>query len=269
MRTLIADGLAFPEGPTFDPEGNLYVVNLQSGIITRIGRYGEVSAWVDTRGRPNGAAWNLRDNTLTVCDAGLKQLLTITHEGAITTLAAEFNGEPLAGPNDCAYDPEGNLYFTDPLGSSLERPIGKVYCLLASGDLRLFDDGYAFSNGLAFGPRGDLFVAESRTRRVYRYVLGTPGSYTAKSLFVELSGGRGPDGMAFDAEGNLYIAHAGKGCIAVVNAAGEIVDELDAGGQIPTNVAFGGPDNADLFITEAETGSVYKMPVGKSGLRLY
>ncbi len=268
-RTLVAEGFAFPEGPTFDPEGNLYVVDLNSGVITRIRQDGDVGVLAHTGGRPNGAAWNSADGTLTVCDAGLAKLLSVARDGQISVLAREYEGAPFQGPNDCAYDARGNLYFTDPLGSSLETRTGKVYCRLASGEVTLFDDGYAFSNGIAFGPEGDLYVAESRTRRIHRYILSAPGKYRQKSLFVELSGGRGPDGMAFDVEGNLYIAHAGKGCIAVVSPQGRVVEEINAGGSTPTNVAFGGREGDELFITEGEMGCVYRLKVRTRGLPLH
>ncbi len=266
---IITQGLAFPEGPVFDPEGNLYVVNLHSGIITRVGADGRTETFVDTGGKPNGAAWNSTDGSLTVCDSGLRQILSITAQGEIRVLSDSFQRSPLAGPNDCTYDAEGNLYFTDPLGSSLDNPVGKVYCMLHTGEVRLFDDGYAFSNGIAWGPDGALYVAESRTRRIWRYVMDGPGTFAEKTLFVELEGGRGPDGMAFDDAGRLYIAHAGKGCVAVVSPEGRVVEEIPVGGASPTNVAFGDIRGLDLYVTEAESGSVYRITVGKRGLLLY
>lgn len=269
LRQLVVDGLAFPEGPVFGPDGALYVVNLHSGVITRISAQGHVETLVDTRGKPNGATWNKSDNSLTVCDSGLRQILSISPRGEIRVLADSFEETSLAGPNDCAYDAEGNLYFTDPVGSSLDNPIGKVYCLLRSGEVRLFDEGYAFSNGLAWGPDGALYVAESRTRRIWRYVVEVPAAFREKALFVELTGGRGPDGMAFDEEGSLYIAHAGKGCVTIVEPSGKVVEEVPVGGDTPTNVAFGGSRGDELFVTEAETGSVYRIPIGKRGHPLY
>lgn len=266
---IVTQGLAFPEGPVFDSEGKLYVVNLHSGVITRVDTTGRAETLVDTGGKPNGAAWNRADGSLTVCDSGLRQILSITPQGEMRVLADSFDGDPFAGPNDCAYDADSNLYFTDPVGSSLDNPVGKVYCLLRTGELRLFDDGYAFSNGIAWGPDEALYVAESRTRRIWRYVVEGTAAFTEKTLFVELEGGRGPDGMAFDEAGSLYIAHAGKGCVAVVSPEGRVVEEIPVAGSTPTNVAFGDARGLDLYVTEAESGAVYRIAVGKRGHPLY
>jgi gluconolactonase len=268
MLDVVARGLGFPEGPVLDPAGNLYLVDLHRGAVLRVDAQGEVSIVVETGGRPNGAAWNRRDGTLTVCDAGLRRVLSVMPDGETRVLVDECVGAPLRGPNDCAYDAAGDLYFTDPLGSSLEEPSGRVCVLRADGGVELLDEGYAFSNGLAFGPDGALYVVESRTRRIYRYGWEDGRGLGARALFAEMTGGRGPDGMAFDAEGTLYVAHAGKGCIAVLGPDGRLRAELPAGGATPTNVAFGGPGGRMLYITEAETGAVYALPVPTAGLAL-
>ncbi len=269
MPEIVAEGLSFPEGPAFDPDGNLYVVNLTSGDISRITPDGRHEVVVNTGGKPNGSAWDRRTGTLTVCDCGLKVVLSVTPAGEVRMLTDHYNHIPYRGPNDCVYDPDGNLYFTDPVDSSEDNPIGKVYCRLTSGEVVIFDDGFAFPNGIAFGPDRSLYVAETNTRRIFRYTVSEPGSYEDLEEYVTLKGGEGPDGMAFDVEGNLYVAHFGKGCVAVVSPDGEVIEELDAGGQDPTNVAFGGPGNDELYVTESATGRVYRIAVGRKGLELY
>jgi gluconolactonase len=73
--------------------------------------------------------------------------------------------------------------------------------------------------------------------------------------------------MALDVDGNLYVAHFGMGEIAVFDVEGTRIDTLPAGGEKPTNVAFGEDDMRGLYVTEVETGSVYRLEPGAEGLR--
>jgi len=56
--------------------------------------------------------------------------------------------------------------------------------------------------------------------------------------------------------------------IVVVNSSGDIIAEMPAGGTRPTNLSFGGPNGDWLYVTEAETHSLYLLKVGNRGLRL-
>jgi len=84
-------------------------------------------------------------------------------------------------------------------------------------------------------------------------------------VFAETPGGVGGDGVAFDVEGNLYMAHFGTGEISVFSPDGELLEKLPAGGMKPTNVAFGGEDMMELYVTEVETNSVYRLRPGIAG----
>jgi hypothetical protein len=79
----------------------------------------------------------------------------------------------------------------------------------------------------------------------------------------------GPDGMAFDVDGYLYVAVYGSGRVRVVAPDGVLADEIDVGGRFPTNLTFGGPDGSRLFITEAEHGWVVTTEVPRPGLPLW
>ncbi len=66
-NTAIAENLKFPEGPAFDRDGNLYVVEIQGGQISKIAPDGSVSVFAKTGGGPNGANFGL-DGQLYVCN---------------------------------------------------------------------------------------------------------------------------------------------------------------------------------------------------------
>jgi sugar lactone lactonase YvrE len=60
-----------------------------------------------------------------------------------------------------------------------------------------------------------------------------------------------PDGMAVDAEGNLWIAFYGSGAVRRYTPAGKLDHVLALPVSQPTCVAFGGEDLGDLYITTA------------------
>ena len=263
--SLFATGFKFPEGPAFDRNKNLFVVNIDTGDISKISPKGQVKVFVNTGGAPNGAKFH-PNGDLYVADRA-KGIIAISPNGDIRVVVDNDCGKKLNGPNDLVFDTRGNLYFTDPHGSSAEDPFGCVYRISSHGEMACLASGLAFPNGLVLSPDGKyLFVAITRKNRILRYVFDPP---VRSYLFSQLSGGWGPDGMAFDVAGNLYVAHYGGGDVLIVNHEGEIIERVPIGGLYPTNVAFGGPDDMTLYITEVETGSVYCFNADHPGFPLY
>ena len=262
---LIADGFDFPEGPCFDREGTLYFTECGSGWITRIAG-GEGDNYVHSGSTPNGAAFD-ETNVLWIAEAGTNQLLRYDGE-ELVEIAAEWGGEPLQKPNDLVFHPDGTIFMTGPGGSHADQPIGRVYHVTREGDLRVVAEGLAFPNGLALtADASQLYLVETGTRRVLLYDVRDDLGLDGGEVFAEMPGGVGGDGMALDVDGNLYVSHFGMGEIAVFAPDGKRIATLPAGGEKPTNVAFGGDDMRDLYVTEVETGAIYRLRPGNEGLR--
>jgi len=265
LVSVFATGLKFPEGPAFDRKGNLFVVNISTGDISKISPEGQVETFLNTGGVPNGAKLHANGD-LYVADRN-KGIIAISPEGSIRVIAHSYQGKKLNGPNDLIFDSRGNLYFTDPHGSSAENPFGCVYRVSVDSEITLLASGLAYPNGLVLSrDEKELFVAITRKNRILRYVLDPPARST---IFIQLNGGWGPDGMVLDEAGNLYVAHFGGGDVLIVSPKGELVERISVGGLRPTNVAFGGSDRKTLYITEADTGSVYRFKTDYPGLPLY
>ncbi len=259
----VADGFAFPEGPCFDANGDLYLTQCGNGWIARV-RGGEAEEYVHTGRAPNGAVFS-EDNVLWVAEAGTNQLLRYAGE-ELVEIAGEWGGKPLQKPNDLVFAPDGSLYMTGPGGSGAENAIGVIYHVQRDGAIEVVAGGMAFPNGLALtADASRLLVAETSRRRILVFDVHPGGALEGPEVFAETPGGVGGDGVAFDVEGNLYVAHFGTGEIPVFSPDGELLEKLPAGGMKPTNVAFGGEDMMDLYVTEVETDAVYRLRPGIPG----
>jgi gluconolactonase len=266
------------EGVVFDHQGNGYIS--WGKAITRFTLDGKNSVWVET-GAPNGHKI-LADGTHLVCDASHHAVLRLSAEGKMLDPASkECNGKPLRGPNDLSLDvPNGGFYFTDPGGSSNVNPIGTLHYVDSKGTTHLLDSGLAFPNGVVLSPDGKrLYMAESKQNRVLVYAVSGPGKVGRREVFAKLpekdtSAGQidnQPDGMCLDAAGNLYVAHYGMKQVQVLNPEGKLVARYDGGNVTTSNVAFGGPNMDQLFVTgglgaESGKGGLFRLDLGVKGL---
>lgn len=266
------------EGVCFDHDGNGYISWAKS--ITKFSLDGKNAVWAET-GAPNGHKI-LADGTHLVCDASQHAVLKLAADGKLLDPASkECDGKPLRGPNDLSLDtPNGGFYFSDPGGSSIDNLIGTIHYVDKAGKTTLLDDGLAFPNGIVLAPDGKkLFLAESQKNRVLMYEVTAPGKVGEPKVFAELpqknmEAGQidnQPDGMCLDAAGNLYVAHYGMKQVQVLDPTGKLIRQYDGGNTTTSNVAFGGPEMNQLFITggigkEAGEGGLFRIDLGVKGL---
>lgn len=272
MRTispvkLLIGGFSTPEGPAFDREGNLWHVNWESSSIIKMTPSGHSEEAFNTGGIPAGLAFH-PDGSLYIADEGdaIHGVMRLTMDGHAEIVVNEYEGRALNGANDLVFDRSGNLYFSDPWGSNAENPIGGFYRLRVDSTLERLDTGLAFPNGVALAAdESAVYLAETYRNRILSYAIAPDGSVGAREIWATTKLPPGADGMAFDEHGDLYVAHYNGGCIDVFGQNGGLVDQIEVPGQCPTNVAFGGPGNRTLVITEVETQSLYWVEMAMAG----
>jgi len=210
----IAEDLPGAEGPCFDTHARFAMVVPDRGLLVRVTESGQVTELANTGGIPAGLQCDHDDN-LWVADMKLG-ILKVTPQGEVEAVVSQYEGHPMRGCNDCAFDSQGNLYCTAPAGSNAQTPVGEVYCLTSTGSMSWLDGGFQFCNGIAVSADDrTLIVAETMTRSLLAYDILAPGQVSNKRLWARMphEQGLGPDGMDFDASGCLLVAHWGGSAI--------------------------------------------------------
>lgn len=264
---MLMDNVPGSEGPVFDTHGRFFYVSPNLGSVRYLDDQGQQQELANTGGVPAGLQVTASNN-IWVADMKLG-LLHITPQGKVTHTVSEFNGKPMRGCNDCSLDSQGNLYATAPAGSGAGKPEGELYCLTTDGKVHLLDGGYEFCNGLAVSEDDKtLIVAETHTKKLWAFDIVEPGKVTNKRLFATLSGDHegGPDGIDFDAEGNLLSTNWGGGTIEVFSPTGEPIEVIKLPFAKPSNLHFGGEDGQDLYITEHTNNAIWKTRFHRPGL---
>ena len=247
----------FIEGPSFDADGNLYIVDIPFGRIFRISPDRKWTLVVEYEGWPNGLKIDAKGRIL-VADYmhGIMEL--DTRAGKMLPILTARNSESFKGCNDLHIARNGDIYFTDQGQTGLHDPTGRVYRLRATGQLDCLINTGISPNGLVLDPgESVLFVAMTRDNAVWRAPFMKDGSVSKVGRFCSMFGPSGPDGMTMDSAGRLFVGHASLGHVFVFAPNGEIIARIKscAGGAC-TNVAIGGAKRDKLYITESVTGTV-------------
>jgi len=238
------------EGPAVDSQGNLYAVNYKKdGTIGIVNKKGESTlfATLPDGSIGNGMRFDKGDN-MYIADYTKHNILRIKKG---TTEAIVYAHDPILNqPNDIAISPNGTLYASDP---NWEKETGNLW-MVSDGKFILLEKNMGTTNGIEVGPNGKkLYVNESAQRNIWVYDIESDGTVNNKKLFKSFTN-FGMDGMRCDIRGNLYVCRYDKGTVVVLSPNGEIIREITLKGKKPTNIAFGGKDKKQCFITVSDRG---------------
>ena len=278
QRTVWADALmhgrlvdCFLEGPSFDADGNLYVVDIPYGRIFRVSPDGTFDVAAEYDGEPNGLKIHA-DGGIFIADHkhGIMRLDPAT--GTVSAFLDRPRHERFKGCNDLFFGANGDMYFTDQGQTGLHDPTGRLFRHRADGTLEVVLDMVPSPNGLVTNlDENIVYLAVTRDNAVWRVPLMADGTATKVGVFIQMSGGlAGPDGMALDEDGNLAVAHAGLGTVWLFSRLGEPIARVrSCTGTMTTNVAYGGPDRKTLFITESESGTILAADMPVPGRKMF
>jgi gluconolactonase len=262
----------FIEGPSFDREGNLWLVDIPFGRIFRITPEGSWTLVCEYDGWPNGLKIH-RDGRVFIADHRKGLLVLDPATGELSTVLGSAHGDPFKGLNDLHFAANGDLYFTDQGQSGIADRTGRVFRLRADGSLERLCGGVPSPNGITLNAsERHCYVAVTRAQQIWRMPMLRDGTVAKAGVAIQLSGGiAGPDGIEMDAEDGLVVCHLGVG-----------VWRFDAN-MLPThliappaprhrhmaNIAFGGAGRRDLYIVDSMSGDVLKAQLGVAGPAMF
>jgi gluconolactonase len=228
-----------PNGATLGPDGALYVAN-------------------------NGGISPLSMDVFWRADDGVTgRIQRVSLDGQVEDVVTDLPGPQPWRPNDLRFGPDGLLYFTDPHNwEDLRGPKPELYgggsvCRVREGRAEIVARIGDFPNGLAFSPDGArLFVAQTQTHRVLVMDVAD-GTVGEPEVFCTIPEG-GPDGMAFDTRGRLWVCGAldndgGQGIFAYAPDGGLVVSLGLPAGSDPTNLCIG---DGGLYVTLGRAGAL-------------
>ena len=179
--------------------------------------------------------------------------------------------ERFKGCNDLFFASNGDLYFTDQGQTGLHDPSGRLFRLRPSGQLDIVLAGIPSPNGLVMNlDETAVYLAATRDNAIWRVPLMVDGTATKVGVYIQMSGGGGPDGIALDEQGGLAVCHVGFGAVWIFSPRGEPLYRIDAPqGLYTTNCAYGGEDGRTLYMLESRSGCVFTARVPVAGRAMY
>jgi sugar lactone lactonase YvrE len=262
--TQYAKAPGYSEGPTWRNGEVLFC----SGALLRVDEKGEVQKYLDIG--PAGTVLK-GDGHVLICDNKHFAILDLAPDGKVGVVAERYDLNPLRSLNDLTIDARGNVYWTDPDGSSLKNPVGNIFRLRTDGQVDRVATGLAFPNGLDVDPAGKhLYVIESQSKKILRYPVPPDHEPLGKAeVFYDLEGSGG-DGCAFDADGNFWVADFHRpdtktGRITVLSPEAKVLAYLPVPAKVVSNIAFGGVNHDEIFCTTGEPPGVFHAKVGVKG----
>ena len=172
------------EGPSFDADGNLWIVDIPWGRVFRVDPSGRFTLTAQYDGEPNGLKIH-KDGRIFIDDYKNGIMVLDAATGKVEPFLTRVRLERLKAVNDLVFASNGDLYFTDQGLTGWHDPTGRVFRVRVDGRVDCLLDNVPSPNGLVLDPSETvLYVAVTRANAVWRVPLMADGSVAKVGTFI-------------------------------------------------------------------------------------
>jgi sugar lactone lactonase YvrE len=241
------------EAPAWDHvDQRLLWSDMEEGVLHEA-RVDGNGGWRETRREPIGvpiAAVIPRARGGLVLAAGI-EIILMDAAGAMTVFVRLDVDAQRFRFNDAKCDAAGRLW-AGTLSRDFEQGAACLYRIDPDGTVTTVLQGLTLANGLDWSPDGATFyLVDSLTRRLdaFDFDLSTGALSNRRPVVTLPFGEGGPNGLAVDNEGAIWMAVTGSGTVHRYSPQGELLMRVAINTPGATSCAFGGADGGDLFVT--------------------
>jgi sugar lactone lactonase YvrE len=251
---LLGQGYHLTADSAVDNDGNIYFSDAPTNRILKIDLNGKIRVWKEASNGTHGVAWG-PDGRLYGGQHDRKRIVAFSSDGTETVIAEGMQSHHLT------VSARNEIYFTVP-------PAHQVWISGAAGGTRVVHEGLEWPRGVRVSAdRSLLVVSDPPANWIWAFQIQPDGSLINGRRFCRLATGAAPEsdagGMAFDAEGLLYVAS--RQGVQVCDRQGRVTAILGTpGSEGVSSVFFGGPNLQWLYV--AAWDKVYRRPVKRRGV---
>lgn len=263
----VATGIYFGEGPRWH-EGKLWFSDFYAHAVKTLDPQGHVdTVFAIPDDRPSGLGW-LPDGRLLFVSMLARKVMRREPNGRIV-VHADLSGVAEYHCNDMVVDATGRAYVgnfgfdldeavqTETVAQLLHERTATLCRVDPDGSVHAAATGLKFPNGSVITPDGrTLIVGETLGQTLTAFTIAPDGSLHDRRIWADL-GGRAPDGICLDADGNVWVANPIAPECFLVAEDGGVIDVVDTGDPCFACM-LGGDDGRTLYCLTAPTGLAIK-----------
>jgi len=269
--TYVGHDLQRPECILAERDGTLWAADARGGVMriaadgtqslitqqddSRFSQASDFEARFTQGTLPNGLAFAANGDIL-IANFGTDLLEVMTREGRTRTLYDRIDGQPIGKVNFVVRDSKNRLWVTistkvNPWTAAARTRVRDGYIAVVDGrGIRIVADGFHFTNEVRLDANEEwLYIVETTGPHISRMRLREERGEVAlgdREVFGPADLGGFPDGIAFDAFGNLWCTLVMVDRLVALTPEGELQVLLDDGNPAASRMLLEGFANGTL-----------------------